>query len=407
VPALDEVIGRELEALEAAGLRRQMRRWTGAHGPWIQLGGRRLSSFSSNNYLGLAGDERIALGAARALECSGVGAAASRLIAGNHAEHEGLEAELAAFHGAEAALLFNSGFQANVGTIPALVGPEDLILSDQLNHASLIDGCRLSRARVEIYDHADPAAVAGLLAAHRRDARRALVVTDSVFSMDGDRAPLAALTELCRAHDAWLMVDEAHAVGVLGPGGRGLAAELGLAPEVVVGTLGKAFGAFGAYVIGSLRLRDLLLHRARSFVFSTALPPALAAAGRTAVSLVGGSEGEALRGALHRHIGTFSQGLGRLGLLAAGAGETPIIPLLVGTENAAMEVSNHLLEAGFHVQAIRPPTVPRGTSRLRFALMATHSPEQLEDLLGVLADLLRAGRLVPPRPATPLSRRPR
>ena len=393
MPSLDEVIGQELDALEAAGLRRQLRRWTGPHGPWLELDGRRLASFSSNNYLGLAGDERLAARAAAALGESGLGAAASRLIAGNHAEHEQLELELAAYHGAEAALLFNAGFAANVGTIPALVGAGDLVLSDRLNHASLIDGCRLSRARVEVFDHADPEAARRLLAAHRRAARRALLVTDSVFSMDGDRAPLRELAAVCREHDAWLMVDEAHAVGVLGPGGRGLAAELGVSPEVMVGTLGKAFGAFGAYAVGSRRLRELLLHRARSFVFSTALPPALVAAGRAAVELVAGAEGAARREALAGHVSRFSRGLRELGLLPAGAGTSPILPVMVGAEEAALEVSGALLQAGVHAQAIRPPTVPRGTSRLRFALMASHSPEQIDQVLAVLAGLADRGAL--------------
>ena len=398
MPALDEVIGQELDALEAAGLRRRLRRWTGAQGPWIELDGRRLASFSSNNYLGLAGDERLAARAAAALGESGLGAAASRLIAGNHAEHEQLEVELAAYHGAEAALLFNAGFAANVGTVPALVGAGDLVLSDRLNHASLIDGCRLSRAQVEVFDHADPEAARRLLAAHRSGARRALVVTDSVFSMDGDRAPLEELAAVCREHDAWLMVDEAHAVGVLGPGGRGLAAELGVTPDVVVGTLGKAFGAFGAYVVGSRRLRELLLHRARSFVFSTALPPALVAASRAAVELVAGAEGASRRQALAGHVTRFSEGLRDLRLLPDGAGSSPILPVLVGPEDAALAVSQHLFEAGIHAQAIRPPTVPRGTSRLRFALMATHAEDQIDRVLAVLADLSSRGAL-PRQPA--------
>jgi len=387
VPSLDEVIAGELARIEEAGLRRRLRRWSGAHGPWIELDGQRLSSFSSNNYLGLAGDPRLARRAAAALEASGVGAAASRLVAGNHQEHEALEQELAAFHRAGGALLFNSGFQANTGVIPALVGRGDLVLSDQLNHASLIDGCRLSRAEVSVYPHANSGAVREILRERRGRARRALVVTDAVFSMDGDRAPLADLAEICQEHDAWLMVDEAHAVGVLGPRGEGLSAEVGIVPEVRVGTLGKAFGTFGAYAVGSAGLRELLLQRARSFIFSTALPPAVVAASRAALEIVQGPEGDARRAELAGRVEQLAAGLRRLGRLLPGAGASPIVPLLLGPEQAALDASRHLLDRGIHAQPIRPPTVPPGTSRLRFALSASHSPQQVEHLLAAIAQL--------------------
>jgi 8-amino-7-oxononanoate synthase len=378
--SLDEELGDELERLTAAGQRRELRRWVGPHGPRIELGGRALASFSSNNYLGLAGDPALGAAATGAIAEAGLGAAASRLIAGNHAEHEALEVELAGFHRAEAALLFNSGFQANVGVIPALVGRGDLVLSDRLNHASLIDGCRLSRAAVEVYPHGDVAVLEHILAARRPAARRALVVTESVFSMDGDRAPLADIAAVCARNGAWLMVDEAHAVAALGPGGQGIAAEVGVVPDVLVGTLGKGFGTFGAYVAGSQVLRQVLIHRARSFVFTTALPPAVAAAGRAAVALVAGPEGERRRARLAGHIEGFAGALRSAGLLAAGAGRSAIFPVILGSEHRAMEAAARLASDGFHVQGIRPPTVPPGTSRLRISLMATHSEDQVDAL---------------------------
>lgn len=384
-----ETLAEELRRLDGAGLRRELRRWEGAQGAWIELDGRRLSSFSSNNYLGLAGHPALTRAAGAVLERVGVGSGASRLIAGNHAEHEALELELARFHRVEAALLFNSGFQANVGVIPALVGAEDLVVSDRLNHASVIDGCRLSRARVLIHDHGDAAHAGRLLAEARSSGRRCLLVTEAVFSMDGDRAPLAELARVAAEHDAWLMVDEAHAVGVLGPAGRGLCAETGVTPDVLVGTLGKAFGSFGAYVAGGAGLRAYLVHRARSFVFTTALPPAVAAASRAALELLAGAEGDRLRAELDRRIDQFRAGLAELDLLADGAGSTPVFPVHVGDEARSLEVSRRLLDAGIHAQAIRPPTVPRGTSRLRFALMAAHTPEQIDHVLTALAQLVR------------------
>jgi 8-amino-7-oxononanoate synthase len=393
VSSLDEVLARELVQLREAGLQRELRRWEGAHGSSIDLDGASLASFSSNNYLGLAGHPALRHAATTALANAGVGAAASRLIAGNHAEHLALEQELARFHRLDSALLFNSGFQANLGVIPALVEREDLVLSDRLNHASLIDGIRLSRARVLVYDHGDAEQARRLLEDHRRAHRRCLLVTESVFSMDGDRAPLRELAQIATLHDAWLMVDEAHAVGALGPGGRGICADLGLVPDILVGTLGKAFGAFGAYVAGTATLRRFLLHRARSFVFTTALPPAIVAAGRAALALIQGEEGTDLRAKLQARIDHFRRGLTHRHLLAPRAGATPIFPIHLGTETASLQASTHLQAAGIHAQAIRPPTVPRGTSRLRFALSAAHEPSQLDQVLEQLTHLQHLGLL--------------
>jgi 8-amino-7-oxononanoate synthase len=387
---LDEALAAELEALERAGLRRQLRRWDGPQGAWFKLEGRRVLNFASNNYLDLASHEIPRSAARSAVDESGLGAGSARLVAGNHSEHEQLETELARFHRLPAALLFNSGFQANVGIIPALVGSEDVVLSDALNHASIVDGCRLSRAQVKIYRHADAADARRKLGAARRSARRALVITESLFSMDGDPAPLAELREACAEFDAWLMVDEAHAVGVLGPGGRGLSAEVGAIPEVLVGTLGKAFGSFGAYAVGSAALRELLVHGARSFVFTTALPPQIAAASRAALSLAASPEGDAARARLRQTAQLLAD---RLEALELGSPNTSpdghIQPVILGDERQTMEVSQGLLARGVYAPGIRPPTVPRGTSRLRLSLTAGHKAEDIEQLIAGLAGVLR------------------
>lgn len=372
----------ELAALEAAGLTRTLRRVTSPPGSVIELDGRRVVSFSSNDYLGLASHQALGAAAAAAAAAWGGGAGASRLIAGNLELHAKLEAALAAFHGAEAALLFNSGYHANVGVVSALAGPEDLIVSDELNHASLIDGCRLSRARVAVYRHADADHAASLLAGA---ARRRFLVTESVFSMDGDQAPLANLAAACDRAGAALVVDEAHAVGAMGPGGRGIAADLALTPAVLIGTLGKAFGSFGGYVAGSRLLRDWLLNRARSFVFTTALPPAVVAASSAAVDLVSGADGEARRAALALRSRQIAAGLASLGL--GGRSKSAIHPVVIGDERAAMAASEALLAGGHYVQGIRPPTVPRGTSRLRIAVSSGHGADQVEGLLAALARL--------------------
>ncbi len=374
---MDEALRGELVRLEEAGLRRAMRRWSGAQGPWLELDGRRVLGFSSNNYLDLAGHPDLRAAAVAALAEAGVGAGSARLVCGNHGEHEALEQELARWHRREAVLLFNSGFQANTGILPALVGTEDLILLDELNHASLIDGCRLSRARTVIYRHGDPDDARAKLRAARGSARRALVVTESLFSMDGDVAPLAALRQLTEEQDAWLLVDEAHAVGCMGPDGQGAAAAAGVVPDVVVGTLGKAFGSFGAYAVGSSVLRELLLHRARSFVFTTGLPPSIVAASRAALRLLSGQEGAERRATLSRHASRVARVLG-----------TPhashIQPVILGAERRTMDAAGALLEQGIYVSPIRPPTVPRGTSRLRLSLMAGHSDEEVGRLLVAL-----------------------
>jgi len=371
----------DLQALEQAGRLRTLRRVNGVQDRLIDLDGRPVLNFSSNNYLGLAAHPALADAARRTVEATGLGAGASRLIVGNHAVHEELERELARFHDVEAALLFNSGYQANVGVIQALVADEDEVFSDELNHASIIDGCRLSKARVAVFPHGDLAALEGMLRTSR--ARRRLVVTDALFSMDGNRAALAELDRLCAARGAWLMVDEAHALGVVGPGGRGLSAEVGARPHVLVGTLGKAFGSFGAYVAGEHRLIRYLINRSRSFIFTTALPPAVAAASLAAVRLAAGPEGEARRRRLGDRIEQLRRELSAEGIPTRS--DSQIQPIIIGEDGATMAASEGLLASGVFAQGIRPPTVPRGTSRLRVALMADHTASDVSTLVAALA----------------------
>lgn len=388
---IDESLARELSQLEQKGLRRHLRTVRGSSDRVIELDGDKVINFSANNYLGLANHPALIDAATAALSSAGLGATASRLIVGNHDLHERLEQALAQFHQRPAARLFNSGYNANVGTIQALARVGDVVFSDQLNHASLIDGCRLSRSRVCVYPHSDINTLRTLMNEHRGNHR--FVVTDAVFSMDGDRARLADLAELCREQRATLLVDEAHAIGILGPEGRGLAAQLGVEPDVVVGTLGKSFGGFGAYVTGTNELAEVLLNKARSFIFTTALPPSMAAASLAALAVLRGREGDARRARLHDSITHFAHGLATRGLLGAGSGHTAIFPVLVGDDARAMQCCERLLERGLYAQGIRPPTVPPGTARLRFALMASHRREDIEAALAGLDELLDTGLL--------------
>jgi glycine C-acetyltransferase/8-amino-7-oxononanoate synthase len=367
-------VAARLEELRERGLYRRLRLIEGAQGPRVLLDGREVLLLCSNDYLGLAADPRVREAAAEAALRWGAGAGASRLISGNMAPHTELEAALAAFKGYERALLFGSGYLANVGTIAALAGPGEVVFSDELNHASIIDGCRLARAETAIYRHNDVEHLESLL--HDTAGHPALIVTDGVFSMDGDVAPLAELLELARRYGARLMIDEAHATGVLGPGGRGTVAAAGLSGEVdvVMGTMGKALGAYGAYVCASAETVDYLVNRARSFVFSTAPPPPVVGAARAALGVLEAEPERVDR--LLANARVLREALAAEGL-TAGAATTQIVPIEVGEAEPTMALCERALERGVFAQGIRPPTVPEGSSRLRFTVMATHEPAEL------------------------------
>ncbi len=378
-------IAERLEELRDKWLYRRLRLISGPQGPRVTLDGQPVLLLCSNDYLGLANHPRVRGAAADAAMRWGAGTGASRLISGNMQPHGRLEDRLARFKGYESALLFGSGYLANTGTIAALAGEGEVVFSDELNHASIIDGCRLSRAATFVYRHGDTEHLAWGL--REAAGRGSLIVTDGVFSMDGDLAPLPQLVELAREHGCRLMVDEAHATGAIGPGGRGSVAAAGLSGEVdlVMGTLGKALGSYGAYVCASRELTDYLINTARSLIFSTAPPPPVAAAGLAALELLE-SRPQRIE-ELHANAATLRSALTDQGL-ATGDSQTQIIPVGVGDAARTMELSERLLERGVFAQGIRPPTVPEGTSRLRFTVMSTHRTAELEraaELVGVTA----------------------
>lgn len=373
-------IDQKLEEWEQQGLRRTLRTVTGRQGREIEIDGKRVLNFCSNNYLGLADDPRLCEAAVAAIHQEGLGAGASRLVCGTLASHTRLEQRLAEFKATEAALVFNSGYQANVGILSALCGRGDTIFSDRLNHASIIDGILLSGARMARYPHGDMAALEEMLKSSATGQGRRLIVTDSVFSMDGDIAPLKDIAALARKYNSMLMVDEAHALGVLGKNGRGAVEHFGLAGQVDIqmGTLSKAVGAFGAYVCGSRKLIDFLVNRSRSFIYSTALPPAVAAAAHEGLDII--EKDSARRERLWENTRFLLNGLRDLGLDTRQS-ETPIIPVVIGDSGLAVEFSKRLLAAGIYAAAIRPPTVPANSARLRISVMATHTRPDLEILL--------------------------
>ncbi len=375
----------ELKEIRNAGLYRRLRRVENEQGPTLLLDGRGVINFSSNNYLGIANHPALATAAKEAIDRYGCGSGASRLISGNMTLHEELENRLAEFKSTEAALVFNSGFQANTGILSTLAGEGDAILSDELNHASIIDGCRLSRAKTIVYGHCNLDRLEEALK-QTGGSRRKLIVTETIFSMDGDEAPLSGIVELAEKYDAAVMVDEAHATGIFGPGGAGVVSKLGLVDRVLVqmGTLGKALGGFGAYVAGSQELRDLLINRCRSFIFTTALPPAIMAMAMAAIDLVEREPGR--REALWNNCRLLSDGLKKMGF-SMGEIQSPILPLIIGDADKCMQFSEQLLERGVFAQGIRPPTVPSGTSRLRITLMATHTPEHIQIALDAFKEV--------------------
>ena len=379
---LDEEARAELAELEAAHRLRVPRVLDGKQGPRASVDGVLVLNFSSNDYLGLAGDRRLASAAAAAAEESGVGGGASRLIVGNHRRLVSLERALGDWLRCTGVRLFSSGYAANVGVLATLARPGDVVFSDELNHASIIDGCRLSRAEVIVYAHGDLAALEAAL--KRSGGRRRLVVSESLFSMDGDLADVRGLAELCRVHDAALVLDEAHALGARGPEGRGVAAEAGVVPDVVIGTCGKALGAAGAFAATTRAISDLLWNRARSLVFSTASPAMVAAAVEAALTIVRGTEGDERRTALADRARAL-----RARVHAGGAGDSAIAPILVGDDRRVMQQTARMLEQRVFVQGIRPPTVPEGTARLRISLSAGHTCEDVESLVAALGDAVR------------------
>ncbi|HET9665089.1 MAG TPA: 8-amino-7-oxononanoate synthase [Burkholderiales bacterium] len=376
----------ELSDLDARGLKRTRRLLQSPQAPRVTVGGRAYVAFCSNDYLGLANDPRVAQMAQEGAERFGVGAGASHVVLGHSEAHEALEEALARFARLPRALLFSTGYMANIGAITALVGRGDAVFADRLNHASLNDACLLSRARFKRYAHADLDALQRMLAA--TPARRKLIVTDAVFSMDGDIAPIAGLLELAERHDAWLYLDDAHGFGVLGEGGRGVLSHLHIrSPRAIyMGTLGKAAGTFGAFVAGEHPLIEFLVQRARTYVYTTALPPLLSFATLKSLELI---ETEHWR---RDHLAKLVRRL-KAGI-TPGAGRlldshTAIQPLVIGDNAAAVAVSCELAERGLLVPAIRPPTVPQGSARLRISLCAAHSESEVIELAVALNDILR------------------
>jgi 8-amino-7-oxononanoate synthase len=391
-------IEQRLAELRELGLYRRLRMVSGPQGPRVVLEGRPVLLLCSNNYLGLADHPRVREAAADAAMRWGVGAGASRLVSGSMTVHRRLEEALAEFEGTESALLFGSGYLANTGAIAALAGEGGLVLSDALNHASIVDGCRLARARTFVYRHADPDHLEWGL--RRAPGGPSLIVTDSLFSMDGDVAPLEEICDLAARYGARVMVDEAHAIGALGPDGRGAVAEAGLEDEVdvIVGTLGKALGSYGAYVACDEAIAAYLINTARTLIFSTALPPPAAAGALAALELLAeqprrverlAANGDLLRAQL------AAQGFD------TGPSRTQIVPLVVGDPRLAVRFCDAALARGVFAQAIRPPTVPEGTSRLRLAVMASHGKQELREAAEALAAAARAAGFEPEAATAP------
>jgi len=374
----------ELEQLERESRRRTLRpvEWRSARE--IILGGRSLLNFSSNDYLGLSTHPGVIAAAHEALERYGAGSGASRLVSGNLELYGKLEEQLARIKNTEAALVFPSGYHANLGLIPALVGPEDTVVVDRLAHASLVDGARLSRARLKVFPHSDAQALESLLKQISKG--QTLVLTESVFSMDGDVAPADELLQVCEAQDALLVLDDAHGLGVMGKTGRGVQEAFALRSShlVVMGTLSKAMGALGGYVAGSRILIDLLVNRARTLVYTTALPPATIASASAALEIAFETpEGVALHEKLCENVAALRSGLRERGY-SVSEDPTAILPVIVGQEKKALDLASTLYEEGIFAPAIRPPTVPAGTARLRLSLSALHQREDLQRLLEVL-----------------------
>jgi len=374
-----------LDDLNRRSLLRKLRIIDSATGPEVRMDGRMILLLSSNNYLGLATHPKVVEAAAQSLRRYGVGAGSSRVTAGTLRPHAELEARLAAFKHTESALVFSTGYHANLGLIQTLAEDNRVIYTDRLCHASLIDACRLSKATLRVFRHRDAAQLASLLA-RKQPPAPALIVTDGVFSMDGDLAPLPELVKIAEQTGSTVVVDDAHGTGVMGPEGRGTAEHFGLTGGSLVqmGTLSKALGGFGGFVVGPRTLIDYLVNRARSFLYTTALPPAIAAAAVAALDVVE-SEPER-RETLWQLTRRLQNGAHSLGYDTLGS-QSPIVPILIGDAGKALKMGARLLEHGIYAPAIRPPTVPEGTSRLRMSVTAAHTPQQIDDVLGVLEKL--------------------
>jgi 8-amino-7-oxononanoate synthase len=401
--SFDQELQTRLAALREQNLFRELRRVDSAQGPRIEVGGKTFLNFSSNDYLGLANHPALKSAAIKAIEKFGIGAGASRLVCGSLAPFHELEEALAAFKKTEAALTFSTGYAAALGTICALVGKDDIIILDKLVHASIVDAAKLSGAKLRIFDHndlndlEDKLKWADTFTKAESGKRKAeiLVVTESIFSMDGDVAPLREIVGLKNKYGAWLMVDEAHATGIIGQNGRGFADELGVSDqiEIQMGTLGKALGASGGYICGSRALIDFLVNRARSFIFSTAPVPAAAAAAKAAIQLVQSDEGEILRKELWQRIEQLDSKLPATskqsedGKIKKSKLESAIVPLILGDENTAIAAATKLREENIFVPAIRFPTVARGAARLRVTLTTAHSEIDVSELLAAVKTL--------------------
>jgi glycine C-acetyltransferase/8-amino-7-oxononanoate synthase len=376
-----------LSEIRDRGLYRRMRAVSGPQGPRVLLDGKPVLLLCSNNYLGLADHPRVREAAAEAAMRYGAGSGASRLVSGNMTIHRRLEEQLAAFKGSDACLLFGSGYLANAGVVSTLAREGDVVFSDELNHASIIDGCRLSKAETFVYDHCDTEHLEWGL--REAEGRGALIVTDGVFSMDGDVAPLERIVELAQRYDARVMVDDAHGTGAVGPDGRGAVAAAGLEDEVdvVVGTLGKSLGSYGAFVCCDKPMAKYLINTARTLIFSTALPPPAVAAAKAALGLLREQPRRVEK--LQRNAQVLRDSLAAEGLPVQRS-STQIVPLIVGDAGEAVRASERALERGIFAQAIRPPTVPAGSSRLRLALMASHTTSELREAARVLASCIPA-----------------
>jgi len=387
LPFADDLAA-EIQVLES---RSRLRRCQPADGPsrtTLTAASQPRISFCSNDYLGLATHPALQAAALAAISRSGLGAGSARLVSGTFSDHLVLEQHLASMVRMPAAVLYSSGYLANIGVLTALAGPEDLIVADHSVHASIVDGCRLSHAKFAVYPHLNLSVAERHLTRLSPRARRRFIVTESLFSMDGDFAPLPELAAMAQRHGAALVVDEAHALGILGPSGAGLSALSGITPDVLIGTLGKTMGASGAFVASTVQLCDYLINRSRTFIYNTAMPPAVAAAAQAAVRLLASPAGDILRDKLQASILTIRTNLG------LPTHPSPIIPILLGSDADALQAADRLKEHGFHVQAIRPPTVPEGTARLRLTVSAQHTNGQIDSFLKAMA----SSRILPASP---------